>query len=324
MLHLRLRVPEDLLDTVTDLLAAEPTTINLAVLPGAYREPAGTLVMADLPREGAQSVLGRLHHLGMAQRGSITIVDDEIVIGEAATRAEQQAPGAPEDGVVWDVVEDRAREDIRMSFAYLAFLVLAVLIASVGRLQDQPILIIGAMVVGPEFAPLAAICLALARPRLSLLPRALGTLLGGYLIAALACTVVWFAAYRFGAFSLSELHHGPLTQFIVEPNVWSFVIALLAGVAGTLSLTTDKSSTLVGVFISVTTVPAVATLSLSLATGDWHYGAESLYQLGINLAGILVAGTLTLLLQRAAWSHTSLGPPRRGRSRSGWYSSRRL
>ena len=52
--------------------------------------------------------------------------------------------------------------------------------------------------------------------------------------------------------------------FIVRPDGWSFIIALLAGVAGTLSLTSAKSGPLVGVFISVTTIPAAANVALGI------------------------------------------------------------
>jgi uncharacterized membrane protein len=49
---------------------------------------------------------------------------------------------------------------------YLTFMVVAMLIASIGVLLDQPILIVGAMVVGPEFGPLVALCVSIVARRL--------------------------------------------------------------------------------------------------------------------------------------------------------------
>ena len=69
-----------------------------------------------------------------------------------------------------------------------------------------------------------------------------------------------------------EASTGNLTDFIVHPDGWSFAVACLAGVAGTLSLTTAKSGPLVGVFISVTTIPAVGTIAVCLACGVWSGG----------------------------------------------------
>ena len=69
-----------------------------------------------------------------------------------------------------------------------------------------------------------------------------------------------------------------------------------------LALTTSKSGPLVGVFISVTTVPAVGTLALCIGVGLWSEIPGALVQLGVNLAGMVLAGTATLLLQRAVWA----------------------
>jgi len=79
------------------------------------------------------------------------------------------------------------------------------------------------------------------------------------------------------------------------------VVAVLAGVAGVLSLTSAKSGALVGVFISVTTVPAAADMAVSLALGGETEFWSASTQLGINLAGIIVAATVTLAVQRAVW-----------------------
>lgn len=301
MLHLRLRVPSELTDEVTGLLRTDETVVNLAVLPHAYVKPDGCLVLADVTRESAQGVIRGLRDLGLHHSGAIALSENDVVLSDAATAAEKAAPGSPIDAVVWDLIEDRTRDDIRLSWAFLAFLTLATMIASVGRLLDQPILIVGAMVVGPEFAPVAAICFALARPRWSLLPQALSTLLGGLVVATAFASLVWAVVHAFGGFTDRQLASGPATEFIVHPDVWSFVIALLAGVAGTLSLTTSKSASLVGVFISVTTVPAVGTLSLAVATTNWPDARGSLLQLCVNVAGMITAGTATLYVQRLLW-----------------------
>ena len=47
------------------------------------------------------------------------------------------------------------------------------------------------------------------------------------------------------------------------------LVALLAGAAGALSLSTAKSGALVGVLISVTTIPAAANVGVASAYGDW-------------------------------------------------------
>lgn len=301
MLHLRLRVPAELTEQVTSLLSDDPTVTDVAVLPTAYVKPRGALIMAHVARENAQTVISSLRSLGLMHNGVIAMTETDTIMGEDAQRAERAAPGSPIDGVIWDLIEDRARDDIRLSWSFVSFLTLATLIAAVGRLLDEPILIVGAMVVSPEFAAVAGISFALARPRPSLLPASLKTLFGGFAIATVIATALAGLVHLFGGFNTSQLSHAPQTDFIVHPNIWSFVIALLAGCAGALSLTTSKSATLVGVFISVTTVPAIGTLSLSLATRNGSDASASLIQFGINLVGLVVAGTATLLVQKEVW-----------------------
>jgi uncharacterized hydrophobic protein (TIGR00271 family) len=88
---------------------------------------------------------------------------------------------------------------------------------------------------------------------------------------------------------------------VYAPDAFSFVVAVLAGIAGTLSLTSAKSGALVGVAISVTTVPAAANAAIALAYGDMGQTVGSTNQLLLNLLGIILAGTSTLLFQKWLW-----------------------
>jgi uncharacterized hydrophobic protein (TIGR00271 family) len=301
MMHLQLVVPTDRTDQVLATLRSDDSVANLGFFPGAAVSPEGAVVVCDVAREGTHAVVARLRELGLEDDGAIMLTEPTTVLSAAAVRAEQAAPGLPDDGLVWDVVQDRVTRDSELSFAYLAFLVLAVLIAGAGRLLDQPILIVGAMVVGPEFSSLAAICVALTRPALHLLPQGIRTLVLGFVVAILAAVPFWWVVRLTGHASEAEAASGNLTSFIVQPDGWSFVIALLAGVAGTIALTTAKSGPLVGVFISVTTVPAAGTIALCVGTGVWSEVGPAALQLGINLVGILLAGTVTLFVQRTFW-----------------------
>jgi uncharacterized hydrophobic protein (TIGR00271 family) len=310
VLHLQLRVPEDRLDAVVDLLTDDETVTNVAVFPGGYRKPPGALVLADVAREGANPVVAALRGLDLHHEGSIMLSEPGTLFSDATDAAELAAPGEPDDGIVWDVVENRVRRDSKLTWSYLSFLTLATLIAGTGRLLDQPILIVGAMVVGPEFSPVAAICVALSRPRLRLLPGAVRTLVYGFAFAIAVATPLWWLGYLLGFVSARDAASGELTRFIIQPDAWSFLIAGLAGIAGVLSLTSSKSGPLVGVFISVTTVPAVGTIALCIGTGVWREVNEAALQLGLNILGMLLAGTLTLIVQRVVWSRVH------GRSRS--------
>jgi len=315
VLHLRLRVPGDLADQVVELLEDNKTVTNVAAVPAGFKKPEGWLVLADVARENATAVIKQLRQLDLQHRGSISIEEIDTILSDEAAHVEAAAPGAPDDGVVWVSVEQRLRDDSRLSWAFIAFMTLAALIAGAGRITDQPILIVGAMVVGPEFSAIAAICYALAHPRLGMLPQALRSLVAGFAVATAIATVVWSIAYNLGAFTRQQASSGDLTDFIVRPDGWSFAVACLAGVAGMLSLTTAKSGPLVGVFISVTTIPAVGTIALCIACGVWGEASSALAQLGLNLLGLMVAGTTTLLIQRIIWRRVATRSRHRGLTR---------
>jgi uncharacterized hydrophobic protein (TIGR00271 family) len=297
MLTVRVTAPHRLALDLCDRLRAEPTVSDIVYIPSATVDGTGDLLHFELARENANNVMRLLRHAGVPAQGSIVVSEPIAVVSDAATAAEQAAPGHPADGVLWAQLADRSREDARPSWSFFAFLLLATLIAGIGRVLDQPILIIGAMVVGPEFAPLAAICYAIVRRKRSIAGMASVTLFGGFALSALLAWGIWAIVYALGIITFEQATTGPLTEFIITPNAWSFVIALLAGIAGVLSLTTSKSSALVGVFISITTVPAVGTIGVTLAVGAWGEAFSALVQLVINLAGLFVAGTATLWVQ---------------------------
>jgi hypothetical protein len=148
VIHLRLVVPADLAEQVLVLLRAVSSALNLIHLPGAARSPEGDLVLVDVPREDASTV-SRLQELGLGEGGTIATIEIDAAVSKLAVAAEQAAAGSPADAVVWEQVEARTSETAVLSGSFLAFMILATLIAAVGIVTDSIILIIGAMIVGP-------------------------------------------------------------------------------------------------------------------------------------------------------------------------------
>lgn len=282
-----------------ELLKRSDSVVNLVSLPGTAIKPEGDVILCDIAREDASVLIGDLRELGIHKEGSIAIEDIDSQISDAADRAELAAQGAPSDAVVWEEVESRTSESTELSASFLIFIVLACLIASVGILLDAPILIIGAMIVGPEFGPIAGFCVAAAQRRSdlvrrSLLPLAIGFPLG---IAAAFFFSLLVRTLDLTPEGFSATTH-PLTHFIAHPDAFSFIVASFAGVAGVLSLTNPKSGALIGVLISVTTIPAAANVGLAAAYREGGEMIGALAQLSLNLVAIAAAGTLTLFIQR--------------------------
>jgi len=299
MLHLRIVAPEDAAHNALELLCASPSVLNVIHLRGASQKPVGDVILCDVTREEASVIISDLKELDIPRKGSIAVENLDSAISDAFTAAEKASPGLPSDAVVWEEVEARTSENTELSFSFVLFMIAAMQIAAVGIVLDQPILIVGAMVVGPEFGPLAGVSVALVNLQGKLARRSLLALAVGFpagTICALLTTLVFIDT---GAFpeGFSQTSH-PLTDFISNPDFLSFFVAFTGGAAGVLSLTSAKSGALVGVLISVTTIPAASNIGVAAAYGDWSEAGGAAAQLGINLLAIVAAGVLTLFVQR--------------------------
>ncbi|CAN5455147.1 DUF389 domain-containing protein [soil metagenome] len=297
MLHLRVIVPEDLREQVLEVLRHQVGVANLLLYPGAALEPQGDEITADIARECANDVIKELKALDVQHRGAITLEVLDTVLSTRAHVAEDAAEGDPADAVVWDELIARTREDSTLTVTFVMFLTLACLIAAIGVVTDSTVTVVGAMVLGPEFGPLAAIAVALVQRRLDLARRALLALLVGFPVAMAVTAVATMACEAAGWLSLDDLKQIHEVDFIFQVGPVSFVVALLAGAAGMLSLVSSKSAALVGVFISVTTVPAAGFAVVAAIVGDWEVAAKSAAQLFVNLIGIVLAGVLVLWLR---------------------------
>jgi uncharacterized hydrophobic protein (TIGR00271 family) len=299
VVHLRIVAPSAKSERALELLNAYGSVCNVIVLRGMATKPDGDVILCDVAREDASVVLGDLRELEIHKDGSIAMEFIDTLISDAADRAERFAPGSPADAVVWEQVEESTSENVELSGNFVAFMVLAVLIAMAGIFLDSPILIIGAMVVGPEFGPLAGLCVALVEQRGQLAWRSLKALAVGFPLAIAAGFLTSVAIKALGlAPDGFDLDDREFTEFITHPDFFSFLVAFLAGAAGVLSLTSAKSGALIGVLISVTTIPAAANIGLALAYGDWSEWRGAQLQLSVNLLMIVLAGVSTLFLQR--------------------------
>ncbi len=303
MLHLRVISPPDRTDDVVRIIEAAPGATNLVVLPGAARQPDGDLVLCDVVREAGSQVLAALRKQRIHEVGSIAIDHVDVALSNVATAAADAAPGLASDAVVWDEIEQKTGDETELSGTYLLMFAVATIIAGIGVLLDQPILIVGAMVVGPEFGPLAALCVGVVRRRPRFIRRASTALVVGFLTAIVATVGTTYLLDLAGLVEKDMLlRDRPMTDFIWRPDALSWVVGFLAGIAGMLSLTSAKAGPLIGVLISVTTVPAAANIAVAVAYGVADEALGSAGQLLLNLAAIITAGVLTLLAQRWFWN----------------------
>jgi uncharacterized hydrophobic protein (TIGR00271 family) len=298
VLHVRVISPPAHTDRVRESLLAEPGATHVTILAGAALQPAGDLIEADVTREAVDTVLASLTELGIDQAGGITLEAIDTTLSAAADAAEEAAPGDPADAVIWDEVVARTGEESRFSISFQTFLTIACLLAAIGVVTDSSVTVVGAMVLGPEFGPLAAIAVGVVLRRGDLIRRGAFAVGVGFPLAMLVTAGASVLLDLTGLLSTATLDHLDQVDFIYQVGPFSLIVALLAGAAGMLALTSAKSASLVGVFISVTTVPAAAFAAVALVEGRYGEALGSAAQLAVNVLGIVVAAVVVLLVSR--------------------------
>jgi uncharacterized hydrophobic protein (TIGR00271 family) len=298
-LHIRLVSPPETTEALIAEIEKTEGVSHVVVVRDAHR-PSGDAVQFDVERPVANRVIHQLREFQVHRHSDIAIQSvDAAIKGTAPQRSRLVARDLPP---VWEVVESRIRADAMYAPSFYLLLVIAGLIASVGILSNSQILVVGAMVVGPEYSAIMGVALGIDRHEPSLISTGLLAMFWGFLSAAAASYVFGLCIKALGKTpQLFELGIRPVSGLINAPNLFSVVIAVLAGIVGIVSLTEARSSAITGVFISVTTIPAAADTGLSAAYELWHESGGSLVQLLVNVALLIAVGAGGLRLQRRFW-----------------------
>ena len=303
LVHFRLTSPATLTQDIVGALGDRAWVTNVTLHEGVVLQPPGDLVECDVAREKAGVLLNELNELGLDEVGGIVVSTPTGTPFDAARRLEASAPGHPDDAVIWEAVEAQAEGGAVPTVSYHVFLVIAVALAAIAVITDSAVLVVGAMVVGPEYSAVAAASAGIALARWGLIGRGMRLLLFSFAFAVAVIALLSVLARWVGLVSVEEVTRPrPNTGFIWHPDEWSVIVSLLAGAAGAVALAVSRSATMVGVFISVTTVPAAGNLALGLAFLEPTEIRGSLGQLAINIAGMVVAGAVVLVLMRWRWT----------------------
>jgi uncharacterized hydrophobic protein (TIGR00271 family) len=286
MLQLRAFGDTSAMSDVAERLAALDGARHVSLTAGGRGGSA--LLTADVRAAVADGALEMVRALGIpAEDVSLLRLD---VIGPGAAMDEPVA-------LVWADLLGQARVNARTAVRYLVFMAVAGVIAAFGVIDEDQILIVGAMAVAPDLLPVTAACTGLVLRRGRLIGQGLASLVIGLAVAcALAAGVTAFLDL-FGLLPAEFAVHevGLASQQHVEAE--TILVAFAAGVAGMLAVET-RASLGVGVAISVTTIPAAAFLGVAAGVGQVSKSLGALSVLGANVAMMLVGGSLALIVQR--------------------------
>jgi len=306
MLHVRVVSPPDLTRSLTDRLAAAPGVWNVVVQAGDARRPAGDAVQFDVRDGVANPVFQALRELGLDRDRVICVERVDAALTGQALPVPARGPLHREIAPVWEMVEAVIRQGEGYAPSFYALLAVAGLIGAVGILTNSQILIVGAMVVGPEYNAIIGVALGITKRVRAEVRDGLLALCWGFLTAVVLTFLFGLSVRASGKTPTAFLKGArPIADLISTPNIFSVIVAVLAGIVGVVSLTEARANALIGVFISVTTIPAAASIGVSIAYSSWGEARGSLLQLLLNVVLLIVVGAAGLRTQRMIWRRRS-------------------
>ncbi|MEF3404638.1 TIGR00341 family protein [Agromyces sp. CCNWLW203] len=178
----------------------------------------------------------------------------------------------------------------RTGFAIM--LLLSGVIAIAGIIGDSTATVIGAMIIAPLSTPILGIAAGIVTGRASLVGRSVLWLLGG-----MAAVVVLGMLLSYTVPDPASLTTNPQVTSRTAPTLMDLLAAFATGLAGAFAMCRrDLSNILPGVAISISLVPPLGVVGVSLGQGqfDAAFGSSMLFL--SNVVALIIAGSLVFTL----------------------------
>lgn len=175
----------------------------------------------------------------------------------------------------------------RSDFYFL--IILSTIIVALGLLIDNVILVIGGMLVTPILSPILAIALGLVTKNPKAIMRSLK-------IFSFSFILVFVTALLVGLTSSINISQIDIVH-IMQPNLLTFFIALIAGFAA--SYTWAKpglNERLPGIAITVTLIPPLTVIGLAASNMEWGVLETSVKTFFLNFFAIIIASIIIFFL----------------------------
>ena len=265
--------------------------------------------------DSVEGLLEELRSVGVERDGYMIVSDVETIVSDDFDErlAEKEADKTDEDDddetapadderIPREELQTKAQNLSRSTRNYIALTLISAIVATAGLLQDSAAVVVGSMVIAPLIGPAMASCVGTVVSDDALFWEGIRSQLIG-LTVAIASATLFAAGYRAALAPDLELL---LIQQVAErahPGLLSLAIALGAGTAGALSLTSGADEALVGVMIAVALMPPAAAVGLGIAYVDPTLAVGAGVLVLVNLLSINVAGVATVWLRRYKPTH---------------------
>ncbi|MBN2055367.1 TIGR00341 family protein [bacterium] len=253
------------------------------------------MVEALVPAEGSEELIDSLSKkFAFQEQFKIILLPVEAVVprDQVEEGAPVRQPGSSGNNrLLSRISREELYADItdpsRLTTFHILMILLSSVVAGLGILRDNVAVIIGAMVIAPLLGPQVALAFGATLGDLKMIKRAAVTAVAGMMVAyAVSCGWGLFTSVDPSALEVARRTRIDL------PDI---VLALAAGGAGVLSITTGASTALVGVMVAVALLPPLVTSGLLLGSGHGEPAMGAFLVFLANVICINLAGVLTFL-----------------------------
>lgn len=159
MLHLQIIAPEKSADFVLSHLLSNAHVVRLIHKSGAALKPLGDVIECQIARAVADPLIAWLRKHEQTANCSVVVENRDAWHALGEPDGLDDSP----DQVIWENVTQTATNSVRSSWTFYVFLCLAVALAAIAVKLDSVIVIIAALVVSPDFSPIAGACMGIVR-----------------------------------------------------------------------------------------------------------------------------------------------------------------
>ena len=271
--------------------------VEYAVTEESGNRDVAAIVSFPLPKEAVEEVLDALREAGIDEESTKVVLEAQTIVSRKFEALQEQY--AEETKVDPATI---AREELLATvenlapdiWNYVVLSIISAVVATAGILLDSPAVVVGSMVIAPLIGPAMATSVGSVVADQDLFVRGVSRQAIGFGVAIPAA-----AAFALFARAVNLVPPG-IDLLAIEqvsgrlsPDFLSLAVALGAGVAGALSLSTGVSTALVGVMIAAALIPPTAVIGIGIAWAmpQAVVGASVLVLvnvLSINLAALVV------------------------------------
>jgi len=254
------------------------------------------IVYIPLPTNAVEPVLEALREAGLDDQAFTVVLDANTVVSRRFDKLEEKyAEDRDEDRIARDELVASANDLMPSTRTYVLMTVVSALIATAGLLLDSPAVVVGSMVIAPLVGPALAASVGTVVDDSEMFRRGVRMQVLGLVLSVVVAFLFAFALRNINLVPpLTDVTDIPEVRERVAPDFLSLMIAVGAGVAGIVSLTTGVSAALVGVMIAVALIPPAATVGIGLAWGQPLVSLGSTVLVLVNVLSINLAALVVL------------------------------